>query len=54
MSTYNLDQIFKPKRIALFGVTQNPKSVSGRVLSNLVGGGFTALCIQLIMRSRLS
>ena len=40
MSIHNLDQIFKPQRIALFGVTPNPNSVSGKVLSNLVNGGF--------------
>jgi acetyltransferase len=35
-----LDRIFKPQRIALVGVTENPKSVSGTVLRNLVGSGF--------------
>ena len=40
MDVHNLDRIFKPKRIALIGVTINPKSVGGKVLSNLVGGGF--------------
>lgn len=39
-SSHLLDPIFKPKRIALIGVTSNPQSVGGRVLSNLVGGGF--------------
>lgn len=40
MDTQALDHIFKPQRIALVGVTPNPKSVGGRVLANLVGGGF--------------
>jgi acetyltransferase len=40
MDIHNLDCIFKPQRIALLGVTQNPKSVGGKVLSNLVSGGF--------------
>ncbi len=40
MDIHNLDRIFKPQRIALVGVTQNPKSVGGKVLTNLVGGGF--------------
>ncbi len=35
-----LDRIFKPQRIALIGASQNPKSVSGTVLRNLVGSGF--------------
>ncbi|HVP90193.1 MAG TPA: GNAT family N-acetyltransferase [Terriglobales bacterium] len=40
MEIQALDRIFKPQRIALVGVTPNPKSVGGRVLANLVGGGF--------------
>lgn len=40
MDIHKLDRIFKPQRIALIGVTPNPKSVGGKVLSNLVGGGF--------------
>lgn len=40
MAMHKLDRIFKPQRIALIGVTPNPKSVGGKVLSNLVGGGF--------------
>ena len=35
-----LDKIFKPQRIALVGVSPNPKSVSGKILSNLITGGF--------------
>ena len=37
---HRLDRIFKPQRIALIGASQNPKSVSGTVLKNLVGSGF--------------
>ncbi|MFA5137800.1 MAG: bifunctional acetate--CoA ligase family protein/GNAT family N-acetyltransferase [Elusimicrobiota bacterium] len=40
MSIRSLDRIFKPQRIALVGVTANPKSVGGKVLANLIGGGF--------------
>lgn len=40
MNVHNLDPIFNPKRIALIGVTTNPNSVSGKVLINLVSGGF--------------
>ncbi len=40
MDIHKLDRIFKPQRIALVGVTANPKGVGGRVLSNLVSGGF--------------
>jgi len=35
-----LDQIFNPQRIAVIGVTTNPNSVGGKVISNLVGSGF--------------
>lgn len=40
MSVHNLDPIFRPQRIALIGVTINPNSVGGKVLTNLIGGGF--------------
>ena len=40
MDVHNLGRIFNPKRIALVGVTQNPNSVGGKVLGNLVAGGF--------------
>ena len=40
MAIKSLDKIFKPERIALIGVSNNPKSVGGIVLSNLVGSGF--------------
>ena len=40
MNIHNLDSIFNPKRIALIGITTNPNSVSGKVLINLVSGGF--------------
>lgn len=35
-----LDKIFKPQRIALVGVTPNPRSVGGKILSNLITGGY--------------
>ncbi len=40
MNIHNLDSIFKPKRIAILGISPNPQSVGGRILSNLVTGGF--------------
>ncbi|MEN6559229.1 MAG: bifunctional acetate--CoA ligase family protein/GNAT family N-acetyltransferase [Acidobacteriota bacterium] len=40
MNIQTLDKIFKPQRIALVGVSPNPRSVSGRILANLIGGGF--------------
>lgn len=40
MNIHKLNSIFNPKRIALIGVTTNPNSVSGKVLANLVSGGF--------------
>lgn len=40
MSMQTLDRIFKPQRIALVGVSPNPKSVGGKILLNLVSGGF--------------
>jgi acetyltransferase len=43
MDVHRLDRIFKPKRIAVIGVTINPNSVGGKVVSNLVGGGFSGV-----------
>ncbi|NOX86018.1 MAG: bifunctional acetate--CoA ligase family protein/GNAT family N-acetyltransferase [Chlorobi bacterium] len=40
MSIKLLDSIFRPKRIALIGVSNDPRSVGGITLKNLVGGGF--------------
>jgi acetyltransferase len=40
MDVHKLEKIFKPKRIALIGVTMNPNSVGGKVLTNLISGGF--------------
>jgi len=40
MNIHKLNSIFNPQRIALIGVTTNPNSVSGKVLINLVSGGF--------------
>jgi acetyltransferase len=40
MDVHNLNRFFNPKRIAIMGVSSNPNSVGGKVLSNLVGGGF--------------
>ncbi len=43
MAIKKLNSIFKPKRIALIGVSDNPSSVGGITLRNLVGGGFTGV-----------
>ena len=40
MGIHRLDRLFNPQRIAVVGVTINPNSVGGKVLGNLVGGGF--------------
>ncbi len=40
MNIHNLDRILNPQRIALIGITGNPNSVSGKILKNLVDGGF--------------
>jgi acetyltransferase len=43
MAIKKLDSIFKPKRIALIGVSNNPNGVGGITLRNLVGGGFNGV-----------
>ena len=40
MSIRDLNAIFRPRRIALIGVSNDPNSVGGITLRNLVGGGF--------------
>ncbi|OHB80215.1 MAG: GNAT family N-acetyltransferase [Planctomycetes bacterium RBG_16_64_10] len=40
MTIHNLDKIFNPKRIAVFGASNNPTSVGFTVLRNLIGSGF--------------
>lgn len=40
MNVHKLEKLLNPRRIALIGVTINPNSVGGKVLGNLVGGGF--------------
>lgn len=40
MDVHRLNRIFNPQRIALIGITPSPEAVGGKVLSNLVGGGF--------------
>ncbi len=43
MAIKKLDSIFKPKRIALIGVSNKPDSVGGITLRNLVGGGYNGV-----------
>ncbi len=43
MPIKKLDSIFRPKRIALIGVSNDPKSVGGITLKNLVGGGYSGV-----------
>jgi len=40
MGVHKLDSFFNPHRIAITGVSINPNSVSGKVVTNLVGSGF--------------
>ncbi len=40
MGVLKLDSFFNPRRIAITGVSINPNSVSGKVVTNLVGSGF--------------
>lgn len=40
MAIHKLENIFNPQRIALIGVSANPRSVGGKVLGNLVNSGY--------------
>lgn len=43
MPIKKLDKIFRPKRIALIGVSNDPNSVGGITLRNLIGGGYNGV-----------
>ena len=43
MSIKKLNSIFKPKRIALIGVSNDPDSIGGVTLRNLIGGGYNGV-----------
>src|SRR5690554_6420749 len=43
MAIKKLDSIFNPRRIALLGVSNNPNSVGGITLRNLVSGGYNGV-----------
>lgn len=43
MSIFNLDKIFKPRRVALIGIGREPADLGKRVLANLLGGGFRGI-----------
>ena len=47
MAVRNLDNIFRPRRIALFGVTNDAKSIGGITLRNLMEGGFPGVIYPL-------
>jgi acetyltransferase len=41
MGTHFLDRLFSPSTIAIFGASERPEAVGGRVFDNLRQGGFT-------------
>ena len=43
VSIENLDKIFAPRRIAVFGASNKPTSVGFTVFRNLIGSGFTGV-----------
>ncbi|MCD4695157.1 MAG: CoA-binding protein, partial [Bacteroidales bacterium] len=43
MPIKKIDKIFRPKRIALIGVSNDPNSVGGMTLRNLIGGGYNGV-----------
>jgi len=40
MSQYNLDRIFKPRRVAVVGASESPGSIGNALMKNLIEGGF--------------
>lgn len=51
MALHSLERMFNPQRIAVIGVTPNPRSVGGKLLGNLVGGGFRGVVYPVAMGS---
>jgi acetyltransferase len=43
VSIFNLDKIFKPRRVALIGIRSEADDLGRRVLSNLLSGGFRGI-----------
>ena len=41
MSVRNLDSLFKPQSVAVIGASNQPKSIGGIVMRNLLRGGFS-------------
>ncbi len=50
MSVQKLDNIFRPGRIALIGVDNNPKSIAGITLRNLIESGFSGVIYPIHAR----
>ncbi|MGC8858469.1 MAG: hypothetical protein ACP5P3_05060 [Ignavibacteria bacterium] len=46
MNVHKLQGFFSPQRIALIDVSMNPQSVSGKVLTNLIGGDIQRCCLS--------
>lgn len=40
MSQYNLERIFKPRRVAVMGASEKTGSIGNALMKNLVEGGF--------------
>lgn len=47
MSRHYLEQLFTPRSIAVFGASEKPDSVGGRVLANLIEGGFAGRILPI-------
>ena len=41
MSQYNLDRIFRPRRVAVVGASEKPGSIGNALMKNLIEGGFS-------------
>lgn len=52
MPIKKLNSIFWPYRIALVGVSNDPISVGGITLKNLVGGGFQGVVYPIIPKGK--
>ena len=52
MSLYRLDNIFKPKSVAVIGASDRPKTVGRALVNNLIDGGFEGAIYPVNMKKK--
>lgn len=50
MSQYNLERIFKPRRVAVVGASEKAGSIGNAVMKNLIEGGFSSTLLPVNLK----